>query len=386
MVPLRIMRSRPSPGVRRSSRALSECPSPQVGDARSPPCQDGVVIDHFGINCTDYEKSKTFYDRVLGVLGFTRQMDVGWPSVTAVTASPISGSRITTAGAWDPTASPFAFQAADVDGVKGFYDAALAHGAESLHAPRLFPEYHPGYSAPLCGTPTATTSRPSSTEVRRRRPRARGAAPTIEHGGAPAPTIEHGGARRPSCRAPRRSRRLSAAQPRAAAAGPVARGVSEPPSTSSSTVRQTSQPAAFMAAGSRCRMVCSSVSRQPDPVAERRQRTRSSPQRWTSSRGGVDRQTTAPSTGSSPGFSRTRRAPGAVERPVRHDRRPAGQSFRVGQPRPHHLGSGGRTRVPSSKPKRRPGSAVSRPSSRLLLVDQIGQPVEAHRPLCGGTG
>ena len=39
----------------------------------------------------------------------------------------------------------FAFQAADVDAVKAFYDAALEAGAESLHAPRLWPEYHPGY-------------------------------------------------------------------------------------------------------------------------------------------------------------------------------------------------------------------------------------------------
>src|SRR6476646_10249643 len=41
------------------------------------PCQDEAVIDHFGIICADYEKSKTFYDSVLGVLGYTRQMDVG---------------------------------------------------------------------------------------------------------------------------------------------------------------------------------------------------------------------------------------------------------------------------------------------------------------------
>ena len=38
-----------------------------------------------------------------------------------------------------------AFQAADVDAVRAFYDAALESGAESLHAPRLWPEYHPGY-------------------------------------------------------------------------------------------------------------------------------------------------------------------------------------------------------------------------------------------------
>src|SRR5258708_28045996 len=37
--------------------------------------QDEGVIDHFGINCADWDKSKAFYDNVLGVLGYTRQMD-----------------------------------------------------------------------------------------------------------------------------------------------------------------------------------------------------------------------------------------------------------------------------------------------------------------------
>ena len=35
------------------------------------------MIDHFGINCADWAKAKEFYDRVLGVLGYTRQMDFG---------------------------------------------------------------------------------------------------------------------------------------------------------------------------------------------------------------------------------------------------------------------------------------------------------------------
>jgi len=34
---------------------------------------------------------------------------------------------------------------ADYAKSREFYDAALALGAESLHAPRLWPEYHPGY-------------------------------------------------------------------------------------------------------------------------------------------------------------------------------------------------------------------------------------------------
>ena len=35
--------------------------------------------------------------------------------------------------------------ASTMDELQAFYDAALGAGAESLHAPRLWPEYHPGY-------------------------------------------------------------------------------------------------------------------------------------------------------------------------------------------------------------------------------------------------
>ncbi|MER6565695.1 VOC family protein [Streptomyces sp. NPDC001093] len=39
----------------------------------------------------------------------------------------------------------FAFAAADRAAVDAFYAAALAAGAEGLHAPRLRPEYHGSY-------------------------------------------------------------------------------------------------------------------------------------------------------------------------------------------------------------------------------------------------
>lgn len=38
-----------------------------------------------------------------------------------------------------------AFIAHSVEAVQRFYDTAIAQGAESLHEPRLWPEYHPGY-------------------------------------------------------------------------------------------------------------------------------------------------------------------------------------------------------------------------------------------------
>jgi catechol 2,3-dioxygenase-like lactoylglutathione lyase family enzyme len=99
------------------------------------------VIDHLGINCADYTKSQEFYDVVLGVLGFSRQMDVGrtigygrdgHPSFWIADGSEMGPNRET----------HVAFAAVDEDGVRAFHAAAVGLGAESLHAPRLWPEYH----------------------------------------------------------------------------------------------------------------------------------------------------------------------------------------------------------------------------------------------------
>ncbi|SON59100.1 hypothetical protein MSIMFI_00582 [Mycobacterium simulans] len=102
------------------------------------------MIDHLGINCGDYPKSQEFYDTVLGVLGYTRQMDFGVAIGYGRDGKPdfwiADGS-----GMGPNRESHIAFQAADETAVRAFYDAAMGVGAESLHAPRLWPEYHPGY-------------------------------------------------------------------------------------------------------------------------------------------------------------------------------------------------------------------------------------------------
>lgn len=103
-----------------------------------------LVIDHFGIVCADYGKSQQFYDAVLGALGYTRQMEFGPAIGYGSGGKPdfwIEDGADREVGA----AIHFAFQSAGVQQVEGFYDAAMALGAESLHAPRLWPEYHPGY-------------------------------------------------------------------------------------------------------------------------------------------------------------------------------------------------------------------------------------------------
>lgn len=105
------------------------------------------MIDHLGINCADYGRSQEFYDAVLGVLGYTRQLDVGVAIGYGRDGKPTFWIADATAGdASGPNREVHvAFRAADHEQVRAFYDTAVQVGAESLHAPRLWPEYHPGY-------------------------------------------------------------------------------------------------------------------------------------------------------------------------------------------------------------------------------------------------
>ena len=81
------------------------------------------------------------------MLGFTRQMDFDVAIGYGVEGKPDFWIADMNSGeATGPNREThIAFQAADIDAVRAFHDAALEAGAESLHAPRLWPEYHPGY-------------------------------------------------------------------------------------------------------------------------------------------------------------------------------------------------------------------------------------------------
>ena len=105
------------------------------------------MIDHVGINCSDYAKSQEFYDAVLATLGYQRQMDFGEAIGYGRDGHPAFWIADAAAGdASGPNREVHvAFSAADPEQVQSFYETALRLGAESLHAPRLWPEYHPGY-------------------------------------------------------------------------------------------------------------------------------------------------------------------------------------------------------------------------------------------------
>ncbi len=105
------------------------------------------MIDHLGINCSDLAVSAAFYDKVLATLGFSRIMDFEVAMGYGADKPDFWIGRQPDEG---PAAGPnreihVAFQAADPAAVRAFFEAAKELGAEVLHEPRIWPEYHDRY-------------------------------------------------------------------------------------------------------------------------------------------------------------------------------------------------------------------------------------------------
>jgi len=102
------------------------------------------VLDHLGIQCADVPRAAAFYDAVLATLGARRMMEFG----------DFIGYGVDKPDFWLGPVVPaveqnrelhVAFAAADRATVRAFFDAAVAAGADVLHEPREWPEYHAGY-------------------------------------------------------------------------------------------------------------------------------------------------------------------------------------------------------------------------------------------------
>jgi catechol 2,3-dioxygenase-like lactoylglutathione lyase family enzyme len=102
------------------------------------------MIDHLSIQCDDVAQSATFYNAVLAPLGGTRVMDFGDVIGFGEPSRPEFwiGPRTTGEGFRE---THVAFSAPNRAAVDAFYVAATAAGAEVLHEPRLWPEYHENY-------------------------------------------------------------------------------------------------------------------------------------------------------------------------------------------------------------------------------------------------
>ena len=101
------------------------------------------MLDHFSIQCSDLAASAQFYDTVLAPLGGRRVMDFGVAIGYGVDRPDFwLGGHSTGEGFRE---SHIAFTAGDRASVDAFFAAATALGAEVLHEPRLWPEYHETY-------------------------------------------------------------------------------------------------------------------------------------------------------------------------------------------------------------------------------------------------
>jgi len=102
------------------------------------------MLDHLSIQCADVTASAEFYDRVLAPLGGARVMEFGGVIGYGIPPMPDFWIGPQTTGDGFREAH-IAFTSPDRAAVQAFFDAAVGGGAEVLHPPRLWPEYHPSY-------------------------------------------------------------------------------------------------------------------------------------------------------------------------------------------------------------------------------------------------
>ncbi len=103
-----------------------------------------MLMDHVGMQCADLAASAAFYDAVLAPLGASRVMDFGVAIGYGLPSGPDFWiSELESGDGFRE--SHLAFKAEDRAAVRAFFDAAVAAGAEVLHEPRVWEEYHPNY-------------------------------------------------------------------------------------------------------------------------------------------------------------------------------------------------------------------------------------------------
>ena len=106
--------------------------------------EEPLVLDHLSLQCADVGASRAFYDTVLSTVGGRCLMDFGEVLGYGVPPMPDFwlNPRSTGEGFRE---THVAFAAPDRAAVRAFVEAARATGAEVLHEPRVWPEYHPNY-------------------------------------------------------------------------------------------------------------------------------------------------------------------------------------------------------------------------------------------------
>ena len=108
------------------------------------------MLDHIGIQVRDVEASLGFYLHAFGPIGMREAMR--FPAGDTIVVGLSGPDGIPSFWLGPPTGDEarevhLAFRAPGRDAVDAVHKAAVAAGVEVLHAPREWPEYHPGYYA-----------------------------------------------------------------------------------------------------------------------------------------------------------------------------------------------------------------------------------------------
>ena len=110
------------------------------------------MIDHMSISVSDYEKSRAFYLKALGPLGYTLVMELDKKDIPELPSPKVGG--LGEGGKPDfwlaqvsPVTTPqhLAFRATSRAAVDAFYQAAVAAGAKDNGPPGVRPHYHEHY-------------------------------------------------------------------------------------------------------------------------------------------------------------------------------------------------------------------------------------------------
>ena len=110
------------------------------------------MIDHLSTYATDYTATKTFYERVLGALGYSLQAEfvaewnAEFPTQRMCAYGPEEKGAFWIIEVKEKyTPRHVAFSAADRNAVKAFYQAAMDNGGKDNGEPGLRPMYHEHY-------------------------------------------------------------------------------------------------------------------------------------------------------------------------------------------------------------------------------------------------
>ncbi|MGP4016001.1 VOC family protein [Saccharopolyspora sp. 5N708] len=106
------------------------------------------MFDHIGVPVTDVKASLDFYLHTFAPIGIHEAVRFPHGDSLVVGLSGADGTPsfwLSPATGTETRELHLAFRAADRQAVDAVHQAAVRAGVEVLHAPREWPEYHPGY-------------------------------------------------------------------------------------------------------------------------------------------------------------------------------------------------------------------------------------------------